>query len=363
MKPGGRLLGQLHQEPDGAWWNGIQEAHALVRQAMEAGVEIRTGVSVTAIERSGQAEWKVWTCDGTYRAPFALLATGAAEFAVPLPGWTLPGVMSIGAAQVMTNVHRVRVGKRGVVIGMNVLAMAIVSELRLADIELTAIVLPPTNPLSGQASEPKHVLASLLRFAHLAPSPLFRLGASFIRSRIMQRIALRLYPKRGMRMWGTPLQLRRTAVEILGEQCVTGVRIADVRPDGSTIPSSERIVDADFVCIAGGLYPLAELAAVAGCPFLYVPELGGHVPVHDERMSTPLAGLFVAGNITGVESAKVAIAQGKVAGLAIAAEFGGTNAPSENELEAAMRYVKQTRREALIQFHPDIAASRERMYG
>lgn len=361
-KPGGRLLGQLHQEPDGTWWNGIREAEALARRATEAGVDIRTGVSVTAIERREPAGWNVWTNGDRYAARFALIATGAAESATPLPGWTLPGVMSIGAAQVMTNVHRVKVGQRGVVIGMNALAMAIVSELRLAGIELAAIVLPPNNPLSGRASEPREVLRSLLRFSHLAPSPLFRYGAALIRSAFMQRLALRYYPKRGMRLWGTPLQLRRAAVEIVGERCAEGVRIADIGTDGTPVPGSDKIVPADFVCIAGGLYPLAELAAVAGCPFRYVPELGGHVPVHDERMRTPLPGLFVAGNITGVESAKVAIAQGKVAGLSIAMAAAAPCAPGENELVQALEDVKRTRREALIQFHPGIEAGRERLY-
>src|SRR5699024_9103016 len=34
-KPGGRLLGQLHQEPDGEWWNGVKETKILVDKAEE----------------------------------------------------------------------------------------------------------------------------------------------------------------------------------------------------------------------------------------------------------------------------------------------------------------------------------------
>lgn len=33
MKPGGRLLGQLHQEPSGEWWNGIEESKRLQEEA------------------------------------------------------------------------------------------------------------------------------------------------------------------------------------------------------------------------------------------------------------------------------------------------------------------------------------------
>ena len=39
-------------------------------------------------------------------------------------------------------------------------------------------------------------------------------------------------------------------------------------------------------------------------------------------METPVEGLYVAGNITGIEGAKVAAAQGKLAGLTIAKNIG-----------------------------------------
>ena len=64
--------------------------------------------------------------------------------------------------------------------------------------------------------------------------------------------------------------------------------MCDITADGDNVPGSEKIIDVDFVCIAGGLYPFAELASVIGCPFQYVEELGGHVPVHNEQMETPL---------------------------------------------------------------------------
>lgn len=362
VRPGGRLLGQLHRDPDGAWWNGVREARRLTELAEHAGADIRMGISVTGLEREGQEGWTVWTTQGKRRGRCLLLATGAAESAMPVPGWTLPGVMSIGAAQVMTNVQRVRVGQRGVVIGMNVLAMAIVTELRLAGVELAAIVLPPSHPLTGESASPERTLASLLRFAHLAPSPLLRFGASLIRSPLLRRIALACYPGRGMRLSGAPLQLRRAAVEIVGEEAVEGVRIADVRPNGRVVAGSERTIEADFVCIAGGLYPLAELAAVAGCPFRYVPAFGGHVPMHGESMRTPLPGLYVAGNITGVESAKVAMAQGTVAGYAMALDAGQPTTLRKEDLEEAMKTVRRARKEAPIQFQAGIGEQREAFY-
>lgn len=110
MKPGGRLLGQLHQEPTGEWWNGIEESKRLHEEAESLSVHIRCGVSVYNLDRD-ENNWFVHTNIGTLEAPFVLLATGAAEYSIPLMAGHL-GVMSIGAAQVMTNVHRVQVGKK-----------------------------------------------------------------------------------------------------------------------------------------------------------------------------------------------------------------------------------------------------------
>lgn len=354
-RPGGRLLGQLHEEPNGVWWNGLDEAARLTEEAIGLGVEIRCGVSVFHLTQS-QNGWIVSTTVGEMIAPLLLIATGASEAAVPVPGWTLPGVMSIGAAQVMTNVQRVRVGQRGVVIGINILSVAISRELQLAGVTVDRMILPPRTTVSGTAGQPQAVMQSLLRVAHLAPSLMIRLGSKLMGNSWMQKLAVSLYPSNGFSMWDIPIQLRTAALEIVGTFHVEGVRIARVDADGSPIARTEQFIPADFVCIAGGLSPLAELAAIAGCPFAYVPSLGGHVPLHNESMQTAVPGLYVAGNITGIESAKVAMAQGTVAGLSIAKARGKLK--NEQPLSDAIQQVKIVRQNATIQFHPDIVAGR-----
>ncbi|MFS0644449.1 NAD(P)/FAD-dependent oxidoreductase [Siminovitchia sp. 179-K 8D1 HS] len=360
MKPGGRLLGQLHEEQPGQWWNGIEEAKRLHERAKQWSVDIRCGVSVFDLEKKSGL-WKVYTDSETFQAPFVLIATGAAEFPIPIPGWTLPGVMSIGAAQVMTNVHRVQVGKKGIIIGANILSFAILNELQLAGIHVDRMVLPEKNALSKTAGVPEDVIKSLLHASHLAPSRFLRLGSRFMKMGCFRQLALQFYPKKGMKINGTPLQLRKAAVEIVGKTKVEGVRTVNIDSRGNIVSNSETEYEADFVCIAGGLYPLAELAAVAGCPFRYIPELGGHVPVHSETMETPIEGLFVAGNITGIESGKIAMAQGTTAGLSIAKYAATSSAKIDRKLKEAVRYVRDTRQEAAIQFFPDIESGRDTM--
>src|SRR5699024_5065078 len=130
------------------------------------------------------------------------------------------------------------------------------------------------------------------------------------------------------------------------------VTMADVTTEGEIIPNTEKRIAVDFVCIAGGLYPLAELAAAIGLPFQYSEELGGHVPLHNEAMETNVDGIYVAGNITGLESAIVTSDKRKEAGLCIVKIT--TEHDVEAALQNALQEVNETREAVSIQFHPRI---------
>lgn len=355
---GGRLLGQLYEEKPGKWWNGIAESERLLERAKALNIELLLQTSVSDLEKIEQ-EWVIHTSKGVFRTNQLLLATGAAESPFAIPGWTLPGVMSVGAAQVMTNVHRVKPGKRGVIIGVNVLSSAIAMELQIAGVQVAAIALPATNLVTKDSGKPLEVMNSLLHVSHMAPSPLVKLGSKFMKNVFMKKLGITFYPKNGVRMWDIPIMLRKAVIEIVGTDRVEGVVLATVNIDGSIVPGSEKLIEADFVCIAGGLYPLAELASIAGCPFHYIEQLGGFIPLHNEQMETNLDGLHVAGNITGIEGAKVALAQGKVAALTIAHKLNADI--TQNDIQHAIDEVATTRANAHIQFHPEVLAGRQHM--
>ncbi|MFD1175889.1 NAD(P)/FAD-dependent oxidoreductase [Paenibacillus puldeungensis] len=358
--PGGRMLGQFHEEK-GRWWIGKQAAEQLIAQCHALGVDIRCGVSVHGMLRTDN-RWVLRTSCGSLSAARVLLATGGAEIPQPTAGWTLPGVMSIGAAQVMTNVHYVKPGQRGLIIGVNVLAMAIARELTVSGVSIAGIVLPGPGPFSGKDALPGTNVERLMRLAHLAPSPLMRIGGRAALSLGMAGWVSRFFPRRGMKVWGIPLKLRTAAVSVNGMNYVESVTLADMTSSGDIVPGTEREEVVDFVAVAGGLYPLAELAAVAGCPFVYMEELGGHVPLHNEKMQTPVEGLYVAGNITGIESALVAMAQGRLAGVTVCSDAGTLGDRRDSMLHNAVEHVRRVRATALIQFHPGIPNAREQMY-
>src|SRR5699024_11444365 len=105
--------------------------------------------------------------------------------------------------------------------------------------------------------------------------------------------------------------------------------------------------------------PLAELAAATGLPFQFQEELGGHIPIHNDAMETPMEGIYVAVNITGIESAKVARAQGKVAGLSIINNKGKEKVASKHQ--SAIEEVNQIRQDASIQYHANIEFCRKKV--
>ena len=92
---GGRLLGQLYEEKKGKWWNGLKIAKELILET-EKKSEILINTSVYDVEYNNN--YTVHTTAGVFEASHLIIATGAREKSTPLPGWDLPGVMTVGAA-------------------------------------------------------------------------------------------------------------------------------------------------------------------------------------------------------------------------------------------------------------------------
>jgi sarcosine oxidase subunit alpha len=71
----------------------------------------------------------------------------------------------------------------------------------------------------------------------------------------------------------------------------------------------------------------------------YIAALGGFVPVYDENMETTLSGVYVAGDVASIEEASTAMAEGYLAGLAIAHSLGKI---SDSHFDAKRQeYVKE----------------------
>lgn len=354
---GGKLLGQLHEEPTG-WWIGQQIAQNLFKKAIDTGVTFLQQREVWGIH----PKWRVLLNTGEeLQTRYILLATGAAEQAIPVPGWTLPGVMAIGAAQVMNNYYRVRPGKRIAIIGTDPLALTVANELRIAGSEVVGIYLPPANDFSEEKANPKFVLSNLSNMSDLAPNKMLKIAGRLIKNKFLLNIGAHFFPKNGMKVWGIPLLLRQSVQEICGTGQVEHISVASVDAFGRFESGSTRSVDVDCVCISGGLYPLSELASSIGCIFTYIEELGGHVPLHSPEMESSQDGVYVAGNITGIESARIAMAQGECAGVSIALRLGLITSDADRLIQQARFNIDKARKNTIIKFQPHIELGRKKL--
>ncbi|MCP4622080.1 MAG: FAD-dependent oxidoreductase [bacterium] len=370
--PGGRLPSQIHREPrsaghgSGSWSNGAAKAEVLIREAQNAGARVLCGVSVwgifpewyVAVAPTDSSQTKSYRPSG-FETRAVLTATGAGQNPLILPGWTLPGVITAGAAQTMINVHRVLPGHQAVVIGVDPLCLAVAQLLKAVGAEVLGVYLPSANGLQPGSITPKTAIQALSEFSVHAPGILTFLAAKA--GKYLGGLAAACFPQRGLKIEGLPLMLRQTALSINGSQRVESVEIAALGSDGHLISGSQKQLCADVVITSAGLSPLVELAQVAGCPLHYVPEMGGWVPVHGDRYQTPPPGFFIAGSISGVEGAGVAEIQGRIAGLAAA---GFLKLTAKAELEGEIyKYQKDIieARQSAIPFYPQIEAGRAQL--
>lgn len=102
--PGGQIYRGVEHRAGNA--QGVAQADwargaALVRAFRASGARYQPDTQVWQLEK----DRKVYVTNGKQaqciRARRVLIATGAMERPVPLPGWTLPGVMTVGAAQIL----------------------------------------------------------------------------------------------------------------------------------------------------------------------------------------------------------------------------------------------------------------------
>lgn len=82
---------------------GADYAHGagLVRALADSPVDHCTGATVWRIDRDGRVVFSVGGQARQIAGARLILATGALERPVPIPGWTLPGVMTAGAGQIL----------------------------------------------------------------------------------------------------------------------------------------------------------------------------------------------------------------------------------------------------------------------
>ncbi len=231
------------------------------------------------------------------RCERVVLAPGAYDRCIPFPGWTLPGVVTAGALQVMVRGFGVVPGKRALVVGSG------------------PLLLPTVTALLGAGVEVVAALEASSRWRALRAAP------GVIGNAARRREAV-WYMKQLWRR-GVKLQWGWTVFACEGDGKVQRAVIGKVDAQGRPRRGTERTIEVDVVGAGFGLVPSIELGLRLGADSRYLAERGGHCLVVDERQRTSAQGVYAAGEICGVGGAEVAAAEGALCAAAILEDLRG----------------------------------------
>ncbi len=276
----------------------------LVQRFRASGANFLPQTSVWQID--GDRDVFTRTAGGTARIATRqiLISTGAMERPVPVPGWTLPGVMTCGAAQTMLKSTGAVPSGPVVLAGGGPLLLLLATQLLRAGAKIAAILETPAQ------------FGAALTHA-----------VGFIRSPAYLRKGLDLLS-----------ELRTADVEIT--RSVRNMRIlGDGRASGIEYDSRGRVgrVSADLVLLHQGIVPNANLALSLRCEFSWDDLQRCFRPKLDAWGKTSVDGVRIAGDNGGIIGAKAAELSGHLAALAAAHEIQRISTSERDRLAAPLR--------------------------
>jgi glycine/D-amino acid oxidase-like deaminating enzyme len=300
-KPVGAAL--RDSRPDARFRLGM----AARERASRAGVTLETDALVWAAFAPDEIAVLLRGVAVTYRPRRLILATGAHERPVPIPGWTLPGVLTTGGLQNLVRTQLVCPGERVLLAGTGPLNLRVACEMIARGVKPIAVVDSAHSPWFGAWAE-------AIRMVWSAPD-------------LMADAARMLWTLRSADvpvLWSTNL-LRLSGTE---------------RVDSAIL--SDRTISVDVVALNAGFQPETGLARALGLRHHFVDAGLGYLATDaDEDGRTSLASVFAVGDGATLGGARVAMARGRLAGLAAARDLGHMVPPdpvARRALRRALRF-------------------------
>jgi NADPH-dependent 2,4-dienoyl-CoA reductase/sulfur reductase-like enzyme len=285
------------------YWRGSTLARQFVMACEYGRIDYRADAAVWQVDpdrtvhlsRSGAVE--------EIRPRRLIIATGAMERPVPVPGWTLPGVMGAGAAQIMLKAAHAVPDGPVVLAGAGPLLLLVAQQLADAGAAVAA-VLETTRPADYLAALP--TLPGALR-AH---------------AQLRKGLAMR----RALRKARVPVF---SGVRRLG--AVGGDRVEAVRFEHR---GSAREIAANILLLHQGVVPNVQITRQLGCGHAWDEAQRCWRPVLDDWYGTTLDGIAVAGDGGGIAGAEAAALAGRIAALEAVHRLGKLTA-EERSVKAA----------------------------
>ncbi len=224
-------------------------------------------------------------------ARYLVIATGALERPVPVPGWTLPGVLSAGAVQSALKSSGVYPSGRFVLAGSGPLMLQLAAQLVAARIPVSAIV--DTAPPGGLSRTIWHLPRALL-----APDYLCK-GWVLLRA---------------VRRSGVPVYHGASHLAVTGRNQATGVAFQ--------AQGRAWRLEADVVALHEGVIPNTQLTRLIGSAHQWDHRQRAFRPVTGQWGETSFPDVHVAGDGGGIAGAAAAERSGLIVGTRLAQLLG-----------------------------------------
>lgn len=253
-----------------------------------------------------------------------VLCPGGYDRQIPIDGWDLPGVMAAGGVQALLKQHRVPAGSRAVVAGTGPFLLPVATALAESGVTVAAVC--EANSPAGWLRDPRGTAA--------VPSKAVE-AASYAMTLARHRI---------------PYRTRTAITGISGDDQVRSVTLSKLDRSGD-IHRTAGTETVDLVALGWGFTPSVELVTAVGAETA-VDTDGSLIATVDARQRSTTAGVYVAGEATGVGGASLAVAEGELAGVAAAGDLG--HAVDAGRLARLTRTISRARRfaRAMAKAHP-----------
>ena len=294
--------------PGGQIWRGIEAVAATARGTALGKSYLGGRGPAEAFRASGatyEAGTQLWQIEPGFKAfvsrdgrawPISaqalLLATGAQERPVPFPGWTLPGVMTVGAAQILLKSSGQVPSEPVFIAGCGPLPLLYAKQLLALGGRIAGYL--DTTP-------PGQVLSALRRL---------RLNVSAVPD-LVDGLRWML----ALRRAGVPVSRGVTSIAATGDDRLRAITYR-------TASGSEVSTSAKLLLVHEGVVPSLHAALSIGCRMRWVEDQDCYAPEIDSWGESSVPGVFIAGDAAGIGGGKAAVLRGQLAALGVAAKLG-----------------------------------------
>jgi len=279
---------------------------ALADRFAASGAQHITGAAVWQVTREHAVHYLRNGSVASLQARQVILCTGAMERPFPIPGWTLPGVLTAGAAQILLKSANVVPAEPVVLAGCGPLLYLLGWQYVRAGVPIRAIV-DTTDGTDYQRA-----------LAHL--------GGALAGWRYLKKgLALMRALKRG----GVPFYKGATALSVEGTDAVRALRF--------TSRGQPQRIETRAVLLHQGVVPNTQFSWALRAAHRWDDTQLCWQPVVDEWGMLDVPGILVAGDGRGIGGAVAAALQGELAGLAAAHNVGKLDGAQRDRMAAPLR--------------------------